>query len=292
MTIMYYMTLSLYRIQDNRALLALFITFAIINALYCCKFIFPLGIGSAFLTLAAVWDLAMDWSLCQPDAKKRLLRDVRGYKPTWPYYLAMVLDPMLRFNWVFYIIYTHDIQHSSIASFLIAFSEVSRRGMWTLFRVENEHAANVKHFKASRDVPLPYPLSPSEADTFAHERTGSESPEPEATTTQASPTLSRHRSKAAAAEEGQSVAGPSSGLRRRAPTRTLTSIFADAHMQDFEKKRKPGAGDSDNVNNARRDRSRSDDDGRASSDDDDDTDDAMHLLDVEGVARSKGGGDD
>jgi EXS family len=146
MTIMYYMTLSLYRIQDDKSLLALFITFATINALYCCEF--TLDISSAFLTTAAVWDLAMDWSLCQPDAKKRFLRNVRGYKPTWPYYLAMLIDPMLRFNWVPYVLYAHDPRYSAIASFLIAFSEVSRRGMWTLFRVENEHAANVatSHF--------------------------------------------------------------------------------------------------------------------------------------------------
>lgn len=232
----------------------------------------------------------MDWSLCQPGAQKRFLRNVRAYKPTWPYYLAMTIDPILRFNWVFYIIYTHDLQHSSIASFLIAFSEVSRRGMWTLFRVENEHCANVAHFKASRDIPLPYPLSPfMESDTFAGQHTGSGSPEAQATTTQASPALSRYRSRTTAAEEGESVAGPSSGLRRRAPTRTLTSMFAEAHTQDFEKKRRPGAGDSDRIGNLRRERTGSDDDCRVvSSDDEDDEEDAMHLLDVERLARNKG----
>jgi len=235
----------------------------------------------------------MDWSLCQPGAQKRFLRNVRGYKHTWPYYLAMIIDPILRFNWIFYIAYTHDLQHSSIASFLIAFSEVSRRGMWTLFRVENEHCANVAHFKASRDIPLPYPLSPSmEADTFAGQHPGSESPEAEATTTQSSPAISRHRSRTAAAEEGENIAGPSSGLRRRAPTRTLTSIFAEAHTQDFEKKRRPGAGDRNNGSDLRRERTGSDDDGRVvSSDDDDDEDDAMNLFEVEGLVRTTGSED-
>ena len=232
----------------------------------------------------------MDWSLCQPGAQNRFLRNVRGYKPTWPYYLAMIIDPILRFNWVFYIIYTHDLQHSSIASFLIAFSEVSRRGMWTLFRVENEHCANVAHFKASRDIPLPYPLSPSmESDTFASQRPAPETLETEATTTQASPALSRHRSRTTAAEEGESAADPSSGLRHRAPTRTLTSIFAEAHTQDFEKKRKPGTGDSGHINSLRKERSGSDDEGRVgSSDDEDDEEDAMHLLDAEGSGGHKG----
>jgi len=288
MTIMYYMTLSLYRIQDDTSLLALFITFATINALYCCKC--QVSCVKHRLTAIAVWDLAMDWSLCQPGAQKRFLRNVRAYKHAWPYYVAMVIDPILRFNWVFYIIYTHDLQHSSIASFLIAFSEVSRRGMWTLFRVENEHCANVAHFKASRDIPLPYPLSSAmESDTFAGQHTGSESPEAQATTTQASPALSRHRSKTKAAEEGESAPELPSGLRHRAPTRTLTSMFAEAHTQDFEKKRRPEAENGDHISDLGRHRTGSDDDCRiGSSDDEDDEEDAMHLFAAERLERKKG----
>lgn len=71
----------------------------------------------------------------------------------------MVLDPTLRFNWIFYAIYTSDTQHSSVVSFVVSLSEVLRRGMWTLFRVENEHCTNVENAKASRDVPLPYKLT-------------------------------------------------------------------------------------------------------------------------------------
>jgi xenotropic and polytropic retrovirus receptor 1 len=37
MTILYYVTLSMYRIDRNRAHLAVFVTFATINAIYCCK---------------------------------------------------------------------------------------------------------------------------------------------------------------------------------------------------------------------------------------------------------------
>lgn len=226
----------------------------------------------------------MDWSLCQPDAQKLFLRNVRGYKSAWPYYTAMIIDPILRFNWVFYIIYTHDVQHSSLASFLIAFSEVSRRGMWMLFRVENEHSANVAHFKASRDIPLPYPLPPCEADTFAQR----DSLEPEGMTTQSSPMMSQLKSRTRAAEEGESAAEPSSVLRHRAPTRarTLSSIFANAHTQDFEKKRRPGAGDSDNINNMDGNGNECDNDGRIiSSDDEDDEEDAVNLLNAERLER-------
>jgi hypothetical protein len=68
----------------------------------------------------------------------------------------MVIDPILRFNWVFYATFTNDTKHSAIISFLIALSEIFRRGVWTIFRVENEHCTNVGRVRASRDFPLPY----------------------------------------------------------------------------------------------------------------------------------------
>ena len=74
-----------------------------------------------------------------PYAKHRFLRSTLGFKYAWWYYAAMTIDPIIRFNWIFYAIYAHDAQHSSLVSFFVAFSEVLRRGMWTLFRVENEH---------------------------------------------------------------------------------------------------------------------------------------------------------
>lgn len=228
----------------------------------------------------------MDWSLLQPHASRRFLRDVRGYKGARWYYLAMVLDPILRFNWIFYAIYTQDLQHSTFVSFVVALSEVSRRGMWVLFRVENEHCSNVARFKASRDVPLPYPV-PTESEEDFQRRQEVEEGFPEATTTSAvSPAASRRRAHTGETLEAQESAG--SSLRRR-PThaRTFTMILADAHTQDFEKKKKPGAGDSDNLENVRRDGD-PDDDGRAgSSDEDDDEQDTQEILDAEALLRER-----
>jgi hypothetical protein len=220
----------------------------------------------------------MDWSLLQPHASKRLLRDVRGFKSTWWYYGAMVIDPILRFNWIFYSMYTHDLQHSTIVSFAVAFSEVTRRGIWTLFRVENEHCSNVARFKASRDVPLPYSI-----------RTSSEEDErPENVTEDDSiaiaPPLSRHRSHTGTALEAQATDGGS--LRRRpTPVRTFTKVLADAHTQDFEKRRKPGNGDSDHPANRRRDGESLDDAGSAGSSDDDEDNEDQDLLDAEALIR-------
>ena len=61
-TILFYMSLSLYRIDKNDSLKALFITFATINSIYCCKSTCYPPFSCCSLTSIAIWDLAMDWS--------------------------------------------------------------------------------------------------------------------------------------------------------------------------------------------------------------------------------------
>ncbi len=90
----------------------------------------------------------MDASLLQAQSRHFLLRDILALKNKWVYYAFMLLDPILRFAWVFYAIFTYDAQHSTFVSFMVAFAEVTRAGMWTVFRVENEHCANVAQYKA------------------------------------------------------------------------------------------------------------------------------------------------
>ena len=143
-TCMFYMSLSLWRIHNRTHFKVLFILFATINSIY-----------------VSVWDLLMDWSLIRGPRhpKYPLLREKLGYKQVWMYYVAMIIDPIIRFNWVLYIIVSAELQHSAILSFFIAFSEVCRRGMWAIFRVENEHCTNVGKFRASRDIELPYELT-------------------------------------------------------------------------------------------------------------------------------------
>lgn len=271
----------------------------------------------------------MDFSLLQPHSHHPFLRDVTALKYRWPYYLIMVLDPLLRFNWVFYAIFTHDAQHSSIASFLIGFAEVTRRGMWTLLRVENEHCANVKQYKASRDVPLPYHLdadaasstsshdaadadaaasrpSPSRDDDLvrspsaarvswtgavaARTRSGGRStavdlPSPGPRGQQHSPSDSSAVGGGGELdEEGGRTPGEESFRmrRRRADTigrKSIRAVLADAHKQDFEKKRKPEAGRG----------GRADDTGRVGEveeedDDDDDDDEDEDLVASEEVS--------
>jgi hypothetical protein len=224
----------------------------------------------------------MDWSLLQPNAKKRFLRDVRGFKNPYWYYAAMAIDPILRFNWVFYVVYTHDLQHSTICSFLIALSEVTRRGMWTALRVENEHSANVALFKASRDVPLPYDLESRSRKSLAAEKHPVVSSTPTAT-----PSL-EHRSRTAALVR---QASETSSIARR-PARAFSTMLANAHTQDFEKKRKPGAEVDDGLNRRREDGSVQGGAGDSSDDDDDEDDkerDVEDVMEVEGLTRGRTG---
>ena len=211
------------------SLKALFIACSTLNSVYC-----------------STWDLAMDWSLLNPYAQRPFLRDVLGYKRPEVYYAAMVLDPILRFNWIFYAIFSNDLQHSALLSFLVAFSEVCRRGIWTLFRVENEHCTNVGRFRASRDVPLPYAI-PSPSQTPSPTDVGNEVRDELTVPVTRSDT---YVDGPAGATSSSLEAQQTPSLRRRT---TLTdkdtpiirgiarvgTAINQAHAQDFERKRKP-----------------------------------------------------
>ncbi|KAI1352146.1 EXS family-domain-containing protein [Xylaria sp. FL0043] len=228
MTILSYLTLSLYRIQATHSNLALFIAFSVVNGLY-----------------TSIWDLFMDFSLLQADARHPFLRDILGLKRRWVYYAIMVIDPILRFGWIFYAIFTHDAQHSTIVSFLVSLSEVVRRGIWALLRVENEHCSNVAQYKASRDIPLPYDL-PREPliermSTDELSRTTNQGP----STQDVGRTPSQDQRRPDGQQSGFSPAPlEEAGLRKRRKSeglvaKSIRGIMATAHRQDFEKKRRP-----------------------------------------------------
>ncbi|RCK55780.1 Protein SYG1 [Candida viswanathii] len=142
MSAIYYITLSIYRIDRRSETKAVFIVFACINSIY-----------------TSIWDIVMDWSLLQSDSKHFLLRDHLFYKKPIYYYLAMVADVVLRFQWVFYAFFGRAINESAATGFLVALAELFRRFIWLTFRMENEHATNVFLFRASKDTPLPYSVS-------------------------------------------------------------------------------------------------------------------------------------
>ncbi|KAM0493701.1 hypothetical protein ACHAP9_008609 [Verticillium nonalfalfae] len=241
MSILAAITLSVYRISGTHTNLAAFIVFATINGVY-----------------TAVWDLFMDFSLLQPNSRHKFLRDITAIKKRWIYYVIMVADPLLRFAWIFYAIFTHDRQHSTVVSFLVAAAEVFRRGIWTLLRVENEHCANVAVYKASRDVPLPYSLAPLVERTSSEEGDQDDGGRSEvlsaggATATGVRPASSRRDEEAGVADGGHEAVSSGTVVRRRRTTvtqeassgaRSISKMLAEAHRQDFVKRRQPGQED-------------------------------------------------
>lgn len=174
-----------------------------------------------------------------------------------------------------------------MVAFFIALSEVLRRGLWTLFRVENEHCNNVGRFRASRDVPLPYEIEDESNQELLYK-----TPEDLAQGTGAEQTSQQlsssgrardslqvpserdgrdgTRASATDVEHGQTSAA---SLRRRRPSLTNSPIarafrqagntMRSAHAQDYERKRKPD-------NEAVATDAAKDDDDDISSDSDDD----------------------
>jgi hypothetical protein len=209
-TIVYYATLSVYRIDSTLRNRAVFIFFAIVNSVY-----------------SGLWDIFMDWSLMQ---NKWLLRDDIVY-PAWWYYFSMVSDIALRFQWIFYALFNRQIGQSAITSFCIGVAEIVRRFIWLSIRLENEHVGNIHLFKASREVPLPYTTI-----LRSSRQPSSEEPSEGATTGY----LSIHR---AVDEEQQQPERTPSSMGRRGTVlnsevfRTVTRAIVNAHAKDFQRKK-------------------------------------------------------
>lgn len=265
-TILFNATLSIYRLDNRTSTKAAYITFGIINGIY-----------------TSFWDIYYDWSLGDPHAKYPFLRKELGYKKVWWYYTAMCIDPVLRNVWVLYTIVPLQSQHSSVTSFLVSLLEILRRGMWSVFRVENEHCTNVGRFRASRDVPLPYYLPASAEEEEDHSsgipRTSLQTDEEQPGTGAQPPTPTEpDHGRPATATGAQLESSQASARKRRGPQdefrpsplqRAFThvgDIFRDAHAQDFERKLKPELG-RDPRNTSKMDDDDSDDDEESDNDD-------------------------
>ncbi|CAG8700960.1 22794_t:CDS:10 [Cetraspora pellucida] len=95
------------------------------------------------------WDVKMDWSLLQIHSSNYLLRDELGFKNQYIYKVSIVINLILRFSWILFLIFRTDIFHIGI---IVAFLEVFRRLMWCIIRVEDEHVANCKGYRAIKEI--------------------------------------------------------------------------------------------------------------------------------------------
>ena len=76
-------------------------------------------------------------------------------KRRWKYCAAMAINCVLRVTWILSAVPMppgYDAIHAEIWMTVYAALEVTRRCMWSYFRVENEHTTNAGMFRATLEV--------------------------------------------------------------------------------------------------------------------------------------------
>ncbi|XP_057777186.1 phosphate transporter PHO1 homolog 10-like isoform X3 [Salvia miltiorrhiza] len=129
-------------------------------------------LSSAVAAIAnTYWDIVVDWGLLQRRSKNLFLRDKLIVPHKNVYFVAMVLDILLRFAWLqlVLILDVHSL-HGKTVSTIFSCLEILRRGLWNFFRLENEHLNNVGKFRAFKSVPLPFTYYEDKDDNDGNER--------------------------------------------------------------------------------------------------------------------------
>ncbi|PWA80096.1 SPX domain, EXS [Artemisia annua] len=113
------------------------------------------GIATIFSTY---WDLVKDWGLLNKNSVNPWLRDKLILPNPYIYFIAMVLNVILRLAWMQTVLDFHEAPslHRNALIAIVASLEIIRRGIWNFFRLENEHLNNVGKFRVVKSVPLPF----------------------------------------------------------------------------------------------------------------------------------------
>ncbi|XP_019254643.1 PREDICTED: phosphate transporter PHO1 homolog 10-like isoform X2 [Nicotiana attenuata] len=103
------------------------------------------------------WDIRMDWGLLQRNSRNFLLRDKLLLPHRSAYYIAMILEVLLRFVWL-QLVLSFDMRplRGKAITSTFACLEILRRSIWNVFRLENEHLNNVGEYRAFKSLPLPF----------------------------------------------------------------------------------------------------------------------------------------
>ncbi|XP_031396309.1 phosphate transporter PHO1 homolog 9-like [Punica granatum] len=104
------------------------------------------------------WDLVVDWGLLRRNSKNPWLRDKLAIPSRGVYFVAMVLNVILRLGWMQTVMGFREAPflHRTAVIAIFASLEIIRRGIWNFFRLENEHLNNVGKYRAFKSVPLPF----------------------------------------------------------------------------------------------------------------------------------------
>ncbi|BFF93607.1 xenotropic and polytropic retrovirus receptor 1 homolog [Drosophila madeirensis] len=108
------------------------------------------------------WDLLKDFGLFKIWKWENLFLRENLVYPKWFYYFAILENSLLRFVWILEIVFIYfDVLTIYNCKSLIIFCEITRRFVWNLLRLENEHLNNCGKFRATRDIFLTT-LNPTE----------------------------------------------------------------------------------------------------------------------------------
>lgn len=113
------------------------------------------------------WDIVIDWGLLRRNSRNPWLRDKLSVPNKSVYFVAMVLNVILRLAWMQSVLGIKEAPflHRTALTALVACLEILRRGIWNFFRLENEHLNNVGHYRAFKSVPLPFNYEDDEENT-------------------------------------------------------------------------------------------------------------------------------
>ncbi|KAM7466070.1 hypothetical protein LguiB_013632 [Lonicera macranthoides] len=117
------------------------------------------GASSGVATIVATyWDIVIDWGLLRKNSKNPWLRDKLIISNKFVYFVAIVLNVLLRLAWMQSVLGFRETPflHRRALIAIVACLEIIRRGIWNFFRLENEHLNNVGKFRAFKSVPLPF----------------------------------------------------------------------------------------------------------------------------------------
>ncbi|XP_021297542.1 phosphate transporter PHO1 homolog 9-like isoform X2 [Herrania umbratica] len=114
---------------------------------------------SGIATIAnTYWDIVIDWGLLRRNSRNPWLRDKLIVPHKGVYFVAMVLNCLLRLAWMQQVLGIQSVPflHNTALIAVVASLEIIRRGIWNFFRLENEHLNNVGKYRAFKSVPLPF----------------------------------------------------------------------------------------------------------------------------------------
>ena len=110
-------------------------------------------IFGVFATLfQLIWDIFVDWGIGRTKAKFFLLRDKIFY-PKIFYYIAVILDTLIRFSWLTGFIDLNKGKYDEWKTLFLNVLEVYRRIQWSIIRIENENNTNPEKYRDILTIP-------------------------------------------------------------------------------------------------------------------------------------------